>query len=370
MLLDVIFGGKMTHPMKKPIKFFAVKGNHREIGQQIGEVCRDEIHHSIESARNLIDALASELVMNWKRATLQAKKYLPYVVEYYPQYLEELYGIAEGSHSSIDDIFTLNAFEGIVMDRLHLSKCTSLAVNQSRTLKQNVLVAHNEDWFPDDEADVYLVKVEVEDESPFIAMSYGGLLPNIGFNASGIAQCCDTVYPKEKRIGIPRVVVGRAVLGARTISEAIQRAISPHRAAGYNHLIAHESGELYNIEVSARNFAVLYGATGYLAHTNHYLSSKMQQLEEEAEELISSQVRYYRAARLIERIEKHDLISLQTIQRDHINFPYSICCHATFGENPYDREKTICALVMDLTEKVLYLTWGNPCQNLYYPYAL
>jgi isopenicillin-N N-acyltransferase-like protein len=197
-------------------------------------------------------------------------------------------------------------------------------------------------------------------------MSCGGLLPNIGFNASRIAQCCDTIYPKEKRIGIPRVVVGRAVLGARTISEAIQRAISPHRAAGYNHLIAYESGELYNIEVSARNFAILYGTAGYLAHANHYSSSKMQLLEEEGEELIGSQVRYYRAVRLIASVDKHDLISLQTIQRDHVNLPYSICCHATLGENPYEREKTICALVMDLTEKVLYMTWGNPCQNLYY----
>lgn len=360
----------MNHQMKKPIKFFTVKGNHREIGQQIGEMCKDEIRHSIESARGLIDALSNELVMDWKRAILQAKKYFPYVIEYYPQYLEELYGVSEGSNSSIDDIFTLNAFEGIVMDRLHLNKCTSLAVNQSRTVNQSVLIAHNEDWFPDDEADVYLVKVDVEDEPSFVAMSYGGLLPNIGFNASGIAQCCDTVYPKEKRIGIPRIVVARAVLGARTISEAIQRAISPHRAAGYNHLIAHESGELYNIEVSARNFSLLYGTKGYLAHTNHYLSSKMQLLEEEAETLIGSHVRYYRAVRLIESKEKHDLTSLQAIQRDHINFPYSICCHATLGENPYDREKTICALVMDLSEKVLYLTWGNPCQSLYYPFAL
>lgn len=137
--------------MKKPIKFFTVKGNHREIGQQIGEMCEEEIHHSIDSARGLIDALSNELVMNWKRATLQAKKYFPYVVEYYPQYLEELYGISEGSNSSIDELFTLSALHEIVMDRHHLSKCTSLAVNQSRTVNQSVLIAHNEDWFPDDE---------------------------------------------------------------------------------------------------------------------------------------------------------------------------------------------------------------------------
>ncbi|HBY94706.1 MAG TPA: hypothetical protein DEP84_12225, partial [Chloroflexi bacterium] len=36
-------------------------------------------------------------------------------------------------------------------------------------------------------------------------MTYGGLLPNIGFNAAGIAQCCDSIHPSDRRIGIPRV---------------------------------------------------------------------------------------------------------------------------------------------------------------------
>ncbi len=360
----------MDKPMNRTIKVVEVKGGHREVGAQIGEACQQEIHHSIESARDLVNALADDLRINWNRAIIQARKYLPFVQDAYPQYLEELYGIAEGSRSSFEDVFTLNAFEGIVMDRLHLSKCTSLAVNQQRTEKQKVLVAHNEDWFPNDEEDVYLVKIVTDDEPPFLAMNYGGLLPNIGFNEAGIAQCCDTVYPVEKRVGIPRVVVGRAVLGARTISEAIQRAISPHRAAGYNHLIVHESGELYNVEVSANNFALLYDDCGYLAHTNHYLSPKMQAIEEDPDQLIGSHVRYSRALRMLKETENHTVNSLQKIQRDHMNYPYSICCHATEFENPFDREKTIAALVMDLSEKVMVMAWGNPCRNLYYSFAL
>ena len=46
-------------------------------------------------------------------------------------------------------------------------------------------------------------------------MTYGGLLPNVGFNAYGIAQLIDSVYPNDSRIGIPRLVVSRAVLAAR-----------------------------------------------------------------------------------------------------------------------------------------------------------
>ena len=49
--------------------------------------------------------------------------------------------------------------EAVASDALHLSKCTSMAVNQQRTANNKVLVGHNEDWIPEDEPDVVLLKV-------------------------------------------------------------------------------------------------------------------------------------------------------------------------------------------------------------------
>ena len=128
----------------------------------------------------------------------------------------------------MDDLIVLNAMEGVTMDALHLTKCTSMAVNDQRTADGHVLIAHNEDWIPDDEEDVYLIHAEPDDEPAFLAMTYGGLLPNVGFNSAGLAQCCDTVYPTDSRIGIPRIFVSRAVLAAPTIGEAISRTLVPH----------------------------------------------------------------------------------------------------------------------------------------------
>ena len=126
--------------------------------------------------------------------------------------MEELKGIADGAGVSFDDVAVVNGMEAVTMDALHLTKCTSMAVNQERTANGHVLVAHNEDWVPEDEPDVFIVSTpRPDDEPPFLAMTYGALLPNIGLNAYGIAQCCDSVYPSDSRIGIPRVVVSRAV---------------------------------------------------------------------------------------------------------------------------------------------------------------
>jgi isopenicillin-N N-acyltransferase-like protein len=279
-------------------------------------------------------------------------------------------GMAEGANVAFEDLAVVNAMEAVTMDALHLSKCTSFAVNQDRTADEHVLVAHNEDWVPDDEQDVYVVHATPDGDPAFLAMTYGGLLPNVGFNSEGIAQCCDSVYPTDSRIGIPRVVVSRAVLGARTLADAVRLTLITHRAAGYNHLLVHESGELYSVEVSARKFGILYGDEGLIVHTNHYLDEKMQTIEDEPDELIATRLRYFRALRLLRRTPSHTIKTLQAIQRDHLNFPNSICNHCTDDILPLDREKTINSLVIDLTARAMHIAWGNPCENQYHTYYL
>jgi isopenicillin-N N-acyltransferase like protein len=356
------------HPNPPPL--VRVSGTHREMGRQIGEACRKQVQHSIENGRKMMADSYSQLELTWEGAKIQARKYIPFAQERYAQYVEELAGVAEGANVSLDDLSVINAMEAVTMDALHLTRCTSMAVNDERTADGHVLVAHNEDWVPDDEDDVFIIHAIPNTEPPFLAMTYGGLLPNIGFNAYGIAQMCDSVYPSDSRIGTPRVSVSRAVLASRTPDEAIRHMLSAQRAAGYNHLLVHESGELYSVEVSARKFAILYGEDGYIVHTNHYISPVMQQVEREPEDLVASRVRYFRALRLVKREDQHTIKTLQAIQRDHVNFSNSICNHSIDASNPLDREKTVNAMVIDLTAREMHIAWGNPCENPYHTYHL
>lgn len=351
------------------LKVVEVSGSHLEMGRQIGEATSPQVKHSIENGRKLLQDAYENLQLSWKGARIQASKYIPFAEERYPQYVEEMRGIAEGAGVRFEDIAVLNVLEGVTVDALHLSKCTSMAVNQERTVDNQVLIAHNEDWMPEDESDVFLIHARPNDEPAFLAMTYGGLLPNVGMNEAGIAQTCDSVYTSDRRIGIPRIIVSRAVLAARTPNEAIRRTLIPHRAAGYNHLIVHESGEIYSVEVSARHFALLYGSQGFMVHTNHYLDSEMQHVEKNSDELISTRVRYWRAFRLLRQVNQHTVQTLQAIQRDHVNFPDSICRHDNLG-SPLDREKTIVSMVMDLTKREIHAVWGSPCENKPYVYRL
>lgn len=356
------------HP--NPLPLIRVKGTHREIGRQIGEACKKQVRHSVENARQLLADTYEQLELTWDGAQIQSRKYFPFAQERYPQYVDELMGISEGAGVSFDDLAVLNAMEAVTMDALHLSRCTSLAVNDQRTADGHVLAGHNEDWVPEDEDDTFMLHASPNDEPPFLAMNYGGLLPNVGINAYGIGQFIDSVYPTDSRIGIPRLIVSRAVLAAKTPSEAIRSTLVPHRAAGYNHLIVHESGELYNVEVSARRFNIIYAEDGYAVHTNHYLSPNLVEIENEPEEMISTRVRYFRAWRLIRQTSQHTIKTLQSIQKDHVNFSNSICNHAVDVTDPIDREKTITAMVADLTTREIHVAWGNPCYNPYHTYHL
>ncbi len=254
--------------------------------------------------------------------------------------------------------------EGIVNDALHL-KCTSFAVGGEWTDDGRVLVGHNEDWSPEDEATVYLVRARPADGPAYLALTYGGLLPNIGFNEFGIAQCCDSVYPNDSRLGVPRIFVARAVLACGVLSDALAATVMDKRAAGYNHLIAHESGELYNIEVSARLFAARYAAQGLIAHTNHYLDPRLQAIEQHPKSLLRSHVRLNRVERLLQTTGPHSPESLAQILSDHVNEPHSICCHAIEPDITIERSKTIASLVIDLSERCMFVAVGSPCKTSY-----
>jgi isopenicillin-N N-acyltransferase like protein len=351
------------------IRLVKVKGSHLDLGRQIGEACVESIHRMLDVYRQAFKIAYEEIHLTWDDAVLQADKYYPYAQEHTPQFVEELSGMAEGAGVDFDDLMVLNCMEAITSDALHLG-CTSIAVAAEHSKDGHVLVGHNEDWLPEDEENVYLLHAQPDDGPAFLGITYGGLLPNIGFNAAGIAQCCDSLYPNDARVGVPRIFVSRAVLAASMLSKAIRAALMRQRAAGYNHLIADSNGELYSIEVSAHHFATIYGTDGTIVHTNHFQTQHMKQYEDKAEDLINSRVRANRANRLLKRNEKHTIETFKEILSDHVNYPYGICSHPEPADSPLDRQKTIASLIMDLTAMEMHVCWGNPCTGIYHTYAL
>jgi isopenicillin-N N-acyltransferase-like protein len=344
-----------------------VKGPPRERGHQQGEGAQSQIAGMLAAYRELLPQASK---MTWQEALREARKYLPYAEAAFSHFVEELRGIAEGAAVPFEDVWLLNCYEEVTESQR--GSCTSLAVRDDRTTDGHVLLAHNEDWISVDRDHVYLVYAEPDDGPAFIGMSYGGLLANIGFNEEGIGVAINSVYAIDVRVGVPRILFSRAILATRTIGEAIQTCVPCGRAGGYNHLLANAHGELYSVESSATACAILYGEDGWIVHTNHYLSPKMQTLEQPGT-YAGSYVRFNRARRLLQAqmaVGAVTLEGLQALLRDHVNRPNSICSHEDPTEPPHEREQTVISLVMDLTGRALRAAPGPPCEGEYVQHRL
>jgi isopenicillin-N N-acyltransferase-like protein len=346
----------------RTVPIIEVRGDPRERGQQQGEAARPQILRALTRYREI---LPEAINSTWEDGLREARKFLPYGEQTFPQFVEEIRGIAEGANVPFEEVWTLNCYEGLPQSRQQVWGCTSIAVRDDYTADGHVLVAHNEDWNSVDNDNVYLVRALPTTDLPFIGMTYGPLLVNIGLNAEGIAVAIDSVYPTDGGVGVPRILCSRAVLNARTIGQAIRASVPKLRASGYGYLLADPNGELYCIETSATTHDLLYGEDGWLVHTNHYLSPKMKSLEE-AGTYSSSNVRLNRARRLVKaQLGQVTVESLQTVLRDHVNFPDSVCVHEDPDEPLHEREQTLVSIVMDLTARVMWAAPGPPCQGQY-----
>ncbi|MFN8597373.1 MAG: C45 family peptidase [Anaerolineae bacterium] len=345
-------------------------GSHYDIGLTIGRAVPERIAGMIRSYQTLFANLPG-FKSTWPQAIVHARQYLPYIEEAMPQYVTELRGMADGSGVPFDELLLCNCFEELTDDML-FEKCTTVALSPDLTDLGHVLLGHTEDWLPVDREWQYVVRVRPDDEPAFISAVYGGLLPNVGFNDNGLAQCINTVYPNDARVGIPRLFIGRHVLAAPRLGVALERSLQPRRAAGYNHVIADDSGEIYSLETTAAHFDVIYARDGYVTHTNHYQSNRLRDLEVTPEELIGSHVRVNRAERLVQQTLRRSPLAIDDIQRilsDHVNQPYSICAHAE-DVPPREQTVTISAYVIDLTARTMWYCYGNPCRGEFVPITL
>ncbi len=353
--------------MEMAIPILHISGNSIKRGREQGEGARSQIQLAISRYRHMIpDILHSP----WESALLEAQKYLRQAQEDFPDILDELNGIAEGANVPFEEVWTLNCFEALTDSQEHSPSCTTLAVRDDQTENGHVLLAHNEDWLNLDQDTLYLVHAKSKEGPGFLGLTYGPLLVNIGFNAEGIGVGIDSVYSTDIRSGVPRIIYSRAVLGAKTMADALRACIPKRRGAGYHFLLADATGSLFSVETSALQHEIMDGEQGWLVHTNHYLSPKLKATEKERT-YANSHVRLQRATRLLrDRLGSMTIDDLQQLLRDHANHPDSICAHPDPTLPLHDNFQTLASLIMDLTERVLWVAKGPPCQGEFHSFQL
>ena len=158
----------------------------------------------------------------------------------------------------------------------------------------------------------------------------------------------------------------RRVLEARTLKESLEWAMPPGRSSSFNNIVCSREGELYSLEGSATDFEALYGAGGWLVHTNHYVGAKMLRYEADPHAKFCSILRYNRAKKLLgPSLGRVTPETIMAIQRDHLSRPDSICRHENPVDPEADRVKTLFGSVLNLTKGEAYISGSTPCATDY-----
>jgi isopenicillin-N N-acyltransferase-like protein len=341
-----------------PIPMIEARGTYREVGRQIGEQCKAQI-------QGMLPYLRKDLPVGvaWDAMLDQSKVYLAHSRAVYPQYIEELEGIAEGAGISFDEVF-LSMCEELWEPAAWRKGCTDMAARGRATLDGSTLLAHTNDLSPEAEDVLVILKIQAGDEPEFIGVSAGGLGISAGFNAARISLTGNQLDNNDIRPGVPRLLSARAILGSRHLSEAMDHCLLKQRASSYDNILADGSGEIYCMEGSATDCEAIYIEKDIMAHANHYVSPAMRRFEADRSSISNSIIRHNRASRLLE--ENYGKLTpelFKTLLADHAGYPASICKHGI-------QSVTVFSIIIQLESLRSWIGRGFPCKTVYTEYQL
>ncbi len=207
-----------------PIPLVRISGAHRKVGRQIGEMNRPQADRIREDLRTSLPA-----GVNWDQMVHKGRLCRQHTARAYPQYVEEVEGVAQGAGLSLDEAFLVYCEElwEPANWRYKERGCTDMAARGRATADGATLLAHTNDLGPKAEAELAVLNIQAGDEPEFLAVSAGGMGFSAGYNAAGISLTGNEVSSNDVRIGIPRLLMVRAILAARESGRGDERLPAP-----------------------------------------------------------------------------------------------------------------------------------------------
>ena len=357
--------------MAASIPVLRVAGGHCEVGLAVGtataQVLREAVAFdaALPAGRSRAEQLA--LAARYREATRAATPWLA----------EEIDGAAEGAGvhplalfaASIEEIWTVRPSQVGTADPVP-GRCSDLVIGPPFTADGHLWVAHTNDLGEASEARLVAVEWRVPGEPVVFSLGIGPWI-SVGWNDAGLSLTGNELTPNDERVGVPRLLMVREQLTARTLDDAVAMALRPDRASSYNTVFAHRDGRVANVEGSGGDAEVrAVGRGETLAHTNHYVEPAMLRYEGDAAYARRSATRYGRACALLAGAAAAGpgtvtAAVLRSWLADHDGAPDSICRHpapaapaAPAVEGPV---RTVFWAIADVTAGLVLYGRGNPC---------
>lgn len=251
----------MNRPM---LTYLHIKGSPQEVGLALGRFGADAVHGYLKHAQSWAT------VMQW-RGSAASTAMSQMVQEQHPRYWQELQGLAQGLAMPLEEVFLWNCRGDLWA--MAPDGCTTVQLPGERY----PAFFHNEDGDPNFAGRCAIAEIQVSGQSRFASFVYPGSLPGHTFavNDKGLAMTVNNLRTLNAGVGLPRMVLTRAILDLDTPTAAVQYLQSAARAGGF-HLTLGRAGsaELLSVEFTSSACSVRT-VDAPSVHANHIVHSNL-----------------------------------------------------------------------------------------------
>ncbi|WP_202313187.1 C45 family autoproteolytic acyltransferase/hydolase [Mesorhizobium sp. L-8-10] len=208
------------------LHFLEASGTPYDVGVQLGRFGAEIAH------RHLVVRHAWASVMAFRddrRVAIMRRM----VEERFPAYWLELHGLAHGLGLPLDEVFLWNC-RGDVW-AMAPDGCTTVQLPGDVPV-----IAHNEDGDPGLRGHCALAHVRPRDGKAFAAFVYPASIPGHTFavTEAGLVQTVNNIRSRDTGTGLPRMLLGRALLDCATLDEAVKLLETSKRAGAFHMTLA------------------------------------------------------------------------------------------------------------------------------------
>ncbi len=326
--------------IKTILPYFKTSGTNYEIGFNIGTQFKTRIHKAFEES-----VIFKELFERDKKEPSWVDKLLDHAKQNFPQYIEEMQGIANGANIDFRRVLVANFRH--FFPPIPQYACSTVIFRD----RNKIILAHNEDHEYIFQDTSYLLHVELENDVKFLAHAYPGCLPgtSFSFNIFGIAKSCNAINRWRVPMGIPRVLLDRAMLEAKTINKTLEIARTSGRSGSFSYnIISLQEKRAVNLETSSKK-SYATEVDDVFFHSNHFVSKPMKKYSIAVD---STKRRYERGFELIQNTNIASLDALSVLSGKKILIPKKKARESELGEL---FTSTLCTAMFELEENGLSL---------------
>jgi isopenicillin-N N-acyltransferase-like protein len=318
-----------------------------------GSLAKSKVHGSIKFYKDYFKKTSG---LDWTGVLDIAQGFVNRLESTWPEFIQEMQGIADGAEVTLNDIVALNvrteiAF-GLYKPPELMDGCTSL---YWKTETESFL-SQNWDWLDEQRDNIIVLRVYPKSGPKFQMVTEAGIIGKIGLNEHGVGCCLNAIKAQGvDNHKVPVHLALRIILNSRSKNDALEALRQCGGVASSAHiLLADQTGGI-GLEYSAYEVQELTpDQHGRIYHSNHYLAEHkgVHEFTVPAE----SKFRTERIRKLAGDIDRPNLSNLQHLYKDEENSPGAICriAQGTIVTS------TLFNIVMTLTETTANVTLGRP----------